>query len=128
MRHFWLSPLVFLAVLPLAGFTAPVEPWDDMRVMHTWHTVPVNWESLGHPSVGTTLNLYIALKPYRESALTDALDEISNPRHPRHALFRHSSAPRAFIHACRRSVLDMAHIFLRRRLLNLLILTLTRSR
>ncbi|KAF8267641.1 Pro-kumamolisin, activation domain-containing protein [Lactarius quietus] len=43
---------------------------------HTWKSVPPNWESLG----GTTIGLYIALIPYHEHALIDALYDVSDPR------------------------------------------------
>jgi hypothetical protein len=86
MRHHWLSALSFLTAMSLTEFATSLVPWDDMRVEHTWHTVPVNWESLGHPPAGTTIDLYIALKPDRESALIDTIYEVSNPRHPRHVL------------------------------------------
>ncbi|KAH9168457.1 subtilisin-like protein [Lactarius sanguifluus] len=55
-----------------------------MRVKHTWSAVPVNWETLGCPSAGTTIDLYIALNPHQESALIDALYEVSDPKHPRY--------------------------------------------
>lgn len=82
-----LSALSFLTAVLLANLNLSIlvspEAWDDMHVKHTWHAVPVDWESLGHPSAGTTIDLYIALEPERESALIDALSEVSNPRHPR---------------------------------------------
>ena len=88
MPYNWHSAFSFLtAVLLLVGFATSTEPWDDVLVKHTWHAVPAGWESLGHPSADTTIDLYIALKPVRESALIDALFEISNPRHPRHDPF-----------------------------------------
>ncbi|KAH8995542.1 subtilisin-like protein [Lactarius hatsudake] len=55
-----------------------------MRVKHTWRAVPANWETLGCPSAGTTIDLYIALNPHQESALLDALYQVSDPKHPRH--------------------------------------------
>ena len=85
MQCYWLTALIFLTAVPLADFTAPLVQWDDMRVKHTWHTIPTNWESLGHPSADLTIDLYIALKPKQESALVDALYEVSDPRQPRHA-------------------------------------------
>ncbi|KAH9007873.1 subtilisin-like protein [Lactarius hengduanensis] len=59
-----------------------------MRVMHRWNAVPDNWETLGCPSAGTTIDLYIALKPHQEDALIDALYEVSDPKHLRHSLLR----------------------------------------
>ncbi|KAF8258987.1 subtilisin-like protein [Lactarius quietus] len=41
----------------------------------------MNWESLGPPPVGTTINLHIFLKLHHENALIDALYEVSNPEH-----------------------------------------------
>jgi tripeptidyl-peptidase-1 len=88
MHYPWFSVLrvLFLTAVLLADFVTSLEPWDDMQVMHTWHAVPVNWESLGHPLAGTRINLHISLRPERESALIDAVFEISNPSHPRHVL------------------------------------------
>ena len=98
MRYHWFSVLFFLIVVPLANFATPLSPWDDMHVKHTWHAVPVGWESLGHPRTSTTIDLYIALKAERENALIDALSEVSDPKHPRHALpflrlYLHSRVP-----------------------------------
>ncbi|KAH9077774.1 subtilisin-like protein [Lactarius deliciosus] len=55
-----------------------------MRVRHTWSAVPDNWETLGCPSAGTTMDLYIALNPHQENALIDALYEVNDPKHPRY--------------------------------------------
>ncbi|KAI9465053.1 hypothetical protein BJY52DRAFT_1184095 [Lactarius psammicola] len=44
-----------------------------MVVKHKWNVVLANWESLGHPPVGTIIGLHVALKPHRGSALTDGL-------------------------------------------------------
>ena len=49
-----------------------------MQVKHTWHIVPANRESLGHPPAGTTIDLYISVMPEWESALVDALSEVNN--------------------------------------------------
>ncbi|KAH9027906.1 subtilisin-like protein [Lactarius hengduanensis] len=84
MRYHWLYALSFLIAPPLADFATPLAPWDDMRVKHTWSAVPANWETLGCPSAGTTIDLYIALNPHQENALIDALYEVSDPKHPRH--------------------------------------------
>jgi tripeptidyl-peptidase-1 len=87
MQYQWFSVLIFLTAVLLADFASPLEPWDDIQVKHTWHTVPVDWEGLGHPPAGSKINLHIALRPERESALIDAVSEISDPKHPRHVLF-----------------------------------------
>ena len=84
MRLIWLSALFFLTAVPLAAYATPIAPWDDMQVKHRWNDVPAYWESLGHPSAGTTIDIDIALKSDRESAVIDALSEISSPEHPRH--------------------------------------------
>ncbi|KAH9025404.1 subtilisin-like protein, partial [Lactarius pseudohatsudake] len=84
MRYHWLYVLSFLTTTPIADFATPLAPWDNMRVKHTWSAVPANWETLGRPSAGTTIDLNIALNPHQESALIDALYEVSDPKHPRH--------------------------------------------
>ncbi|KAH8997714.1 subtilisin-like protein [Lactarius hatsudake] len=55
-----------------------------MHIKHSWNAVPNNWVSLGRPPSGTTIDLYIALKPHRENALIDALYEVSEPGHSRY--------------------------------------------
>src|SRR6266702_475728 len=82
---FVLSVLAAVLLGSLAKFLPP--PWDDMHIKHSWNAIPENWESLGHPS-GTTIDLYVALKPHRENALIDALSEVSSPNHPRHVFHR----------------------------------------
>ncbi len=68
MRYCWLS-ILFL----LAGLATPSSPhWDDMHTKHSWDVTPVNWESLGSPPIGTTIDLHVALKLHRENALIDA--------------------------------------------------------
>ncbi|KAH9025403.1 subtilisin-like protein [Lactarius pseudohatsudake] len=84
MRYHWLYALSFLIATPLADVATPPAPWGDVRVKHAWSSVPANWETLGCPSAGTTIDLYIALNPHQESALIDALYEVSDPKHPRH--------------------------------------------
>ncbi|KAH9074809.1 subtilisin-like protein [Lactarius deliciosus] len=97
MRYHWLYALSFLIAAPLSDFVTPLAPWDDMRVKHTWSAAPANWETLGCLSAGTTIDLYIALNPYQENALIDALYEVSDPKHPR-ARPSHRCSSRAFIH------------------------------
>jgi tripeptidyl-peptidase-1 len=80
---YWLPvlPVAVLAAIPF-GLTTPLSPrWDDMRVKHVWGSIPEKWECRGHPPVGTTVDLRIALKPHRENALIDVLYEISDPNH-----------------------------------------------
>ncbi|KAH8983943.1 peptidase S8/S53 domain-containing protein [Lactarius hatsudake] len=85
MRYPWISLLFLLSTLPLGGIVT--SPWDDMRSKHSWKTILENWESLGLPTADTMIDLYIALEPYHENALVDALNEVSDPGHdghPRH--------------------------------------------
>ncbi|KAH9054784.1 subtilisin-like protein [Lactarius vividus] len=84
MRYHWLYALSLLTVTPLADFATPLAPWADVRVKHAWSSIPANWETLGCPSAGTTIDLYIALNPHQEDALIDALYQVSDPKHPRH--------------------------------------------
>ncbi|KAH9027718.1 subtilisin-like protein [Lactarius pseudohatsudake] len=80
--------LSVLATSLLGGLAKPLSPpWDKMHIKHSWNTVPRNWESLGRPPSGTTIDLYIALKPRRENALVDALYEVSEPGHPRYRAY-----------------------------------------
>ncbi|KAF8262587.1 subtilisin-like protein [Lactarius quietus] len=58
-----------------------------MHTVHSWNKVPENWVNLGHPTAGTTIDLHIALRPHRESALIDALYEVSDPSHIRHCRY-----------------------------------------
>ena len=87
MRCHWLSVLTALAVRPLGCLATPLGlPLDNMLVKHTWDATPENWESLGYPPAGTTIDLRISLKPHHENALIDALYEVSSPNHPRHVV------------------------------------------
>ncbi|KAH8990959.1 subtilisin-like protein [Lactarius akahatsu] len=80
-------PLYVLSVLspgPLSSLATPfASHWDDLRPIHTWNSVPENWQNLGHPPADTTIDLHIALKAKNENALIDALIEVSSPGHPR---------------------------------------------
>ncbi|KAH9167585.1 subtilisin-like protein [Lactarius sanguifluus] len=78
MRSHALSVLVCSFATPLASL------WDGMKVKHAWDIVPKNWQSLGHPSNQTTIDLHLALKSHREDALVEALYEVSDPEHPRY--------------------------------------------
>ncbi|KAF8272433.1 peptidase S8/S53 domain-containing protein [Lactarius quietus] len=86
----------------------PSPPWGDKRVKHAWKTTPDNWESLGPPPAGTTIDLYIALKPHRESALIDALIEVSNPRHQKYGAHL-SKEQVAELVAPHQETLELAH-------------------
>ncbi|KAH8986031.1 subtilisin-like protein [Lactarius hatsudake] len=85
MRFHQLSVLSVLAAVPFADSETPLPPpWHDILVKHTWNAVPSNWEALGHPPDGTTIDLYVALKPHHENALVDALYNVSDPRSPKY--------------------------------------------
>ncbi|KAH9029295.1 subtilisin-like protein [Lactarius deliciosus] len=84
MRYRWIPVLFLLSAVPLGSNAT--SRWDHMRSKHSWKTIPENWESLGLPTADTMIDLYIALKPYRENALVDALNEVSDPRHPRYSM------------------------------------------
>src|SRR6266702_312388 len=87
LRVSFLSVLSVLAAAPLANFaTSLARPWDDIRVKHTWNAVPPDWDTLGHPPAGTTIDLHVALKAHNENALIDALYKVSDPRSPKYVL------------------------------------------
>ncbi|KAH9073479.1 subtilisin-like protein [Lactarius deliciosus] len=87
MRYSQLSVLSVLVDMPFANFASPLSsPWHDIHVKHTWNSIPSNWETLGHPPNGTTIDLHVALKPHNENALRDALYKVSDPRSPKHVL------------------------------------------
>ncbi|KAI9462799.1 subtilisin-like protein [Lactarius psammicola] len=83
MRRNLLSVLSVLAagLLHALAMTPPPH-WGNMRVKHAWNAVPENWVGLGHPPVGTIIDLHIALKSQNENALIDALYEVSSPGNP----------------------------------------------
>ncbi|KAI9437285.1 subtilisin-like protein [Lactarius indigo] len=113
MRYYWLSVISILSAVPFADLaTAPPPPsWGDVRVKHTWDTVPANWECLGPPPAGTTINLNIALKPDRDDALIEALYEVSNPEHERYRA--HLSREQvAELVAPRQDTLELVHSWL----------------
>ncbi|KAH8987467.1 subtilisin-like protein [Lactarius akahatsu] len=88
MYHHCIS-ILFVVVVVLLGSLAkpPSPPWDDMHIKHSWNAVPKNWETLGRPPSGTTIDLYIALRPQREDAVVDALYDVSEPGHPRYRAY-----------------------------------------
>ncbi|KAH9159751.1 subtilisin-like protein [Lactarius sanguifluus] len=115
MRYRWIPVLCLLSVAPLGGIAT--SRWYDMRSKHSWKTIPENWESLGLPLSDTVIDLHIALKPYRENALVEALNEVSDPGHPRnvsstiHSLRMFSRVPllryRYGMHLSREQVSDI---------------------
>ena len=82
-----LSGSVLTAALLTGLKTTLPSTWDNTLVKHKWDIIPDNWVTLGHPPNDTTIDFHIALKPKRESALIDALHEVSQPGHPKHVLF-----------------------------------------
>ncbi|KAH9051103.1 peptidase S8/S53 domain-containing protein [Lactarius vividus] len=60
-------PLLFLLSAHLHGIAT--SPWDHIRSKHSCKSIPDNWVCLGLPTSDTTIDLYIALKPYRDNAL-----------------------------------------------------------
>ncbi|KAH8982266.1 subtilisin-like protein [Lactarius akahatsu] len=83
--------LSVLAAATFPDFVTPLAPpWDDLRVKHTWGAVPANWETLGNPPAGTTIDLHVALKSHNGSALSEALYDVSDPRSPKHVLYNTS--------------------------------------
>ncbi|KAH8994692.1 subtilisin-like protein [Lactarius hatsudake] len=88
MRYHLVSALSVLAAILLGSLAKPFSPhWDDIRIKHSWNAVPENWESLGNPLSGTTIDLYVALKAHRENALIDTLYQVSDPNHPRYGAY-----------------------------------------
>ncbi|KAH9162473.1 peptidase S8/S53 domain-containing protein [Lactarius sanguifluus] len=87
--HYHCISVLFVIVLVLLGSLAKSlsPPWDDMHIKHSWNAVPKNWETLGHPPSGTTIDLHIALRPQRENAVIDALHEVTEPGHPRYRAY-----------------------------------------
>jgi hypothetical protein len=79
----WFSLLSVFATASI-GLANPIAPrWDDMKVKHSWGSVPNKWEYHGHPPDDAIIDLRVALKPHRENALIDALYEVSDPGHPK---------------------------------------------
>ncbi|KAH8983898.1 subtilisin-like protein [Lactarius hatsudake] len=88
MRYHLNSVISILAAVLLGSLAKPFSPrWDDMRIKHSWNAVPENWECLGNPLSGTTIDLYVALKAHRENALIDTLHLVSDPNHPRYGRY-----------------------------------------
>ncbi|KAI9447494.1 subtilisin-like protein [Lactarius indigo] len=79
-----LSVLLIFAIGPLRCFATFAPRWDDVQAKHTWSSIPENWQNLGHPPAGTTVDLHVALKAQNETALIDALHEVSNPGNPKY--------------------------------------------
>ncbi|KAH9044180.1 subtilisin-like protein [Lactarius hengduanensis] len=88
MRYHYISVLFVIVLVLLGSLAKPLSPpWDDVHIKHSWNAVPKNWESLGHPPSGTTIDLHIALRPQRENAVVDALHKVSEPGHPRYRAY-----------------------------------------
>ncbi|KAH8979432.1 subtilisin-like protein [Lactarius akahatsu] len=85
MRYRWLSVLFVLTVVSLTCLAIPLaQQWHDISVKHAWNAVPDNWECLGPPPPGITIDLYVALQPKEENILREALYEVSTPGHPKY--------------------------------------------
>ena len=111
----WL--LSILAAGSVAGLANHfTQRWEERTVKHSWNAVPQYWESLGHPLINSTIDLYFSLRPQHENALSDTFHQVSNPRHAKYVP-RHPSA-HARTHLCHRPVTDTAHISPRNRSLN----------
>jgi tripeptidyl-peptidase I len=96
----WLSVLSVLASVPF-GLAASHSPrWDHMKVKHSWDVIPDKWECQGHPPVGSTIDLRIALKPHRKSALIDALYQVSDPNHSKYVTVLLLFCVHLLTHAC----------------------------
>ncbi|KAF8265081.1 peptidase S8/S53 domain-containing protein [Lactarius quietus] len=97
-RNYWLELFVLPASLTSLA-TVLASPWNDTYVQHRWDVAPGNWELIGPPDVGSTIDLRIALKPHREHALVEALYDVSSPGHPKH-VFHHSSMNALIVTTC----------------------------
>ncbi|KAF8262652.1 peptidase S8/S53 domain-containing protein [Lactarius quietus] len=85
MRYYILSALFLVTTASLSGLKTSFTPrWEDVQVKHSWSLVPDDWTSLGQPATDTTIDLHIALKAQNESALTDALYEVSSLDHSKY--------------------------------------------
>ena len=81
--YYWLVLFCLIAV-PLTSLATLLNArWEDVQVRHTWETVPGNWEIMGAPLAGSTIDIRIALKPHRDNALIEALYKVSSPDHPK---------------------------------------------
>ena|SRR5258708_4908684 len=102
MWYSWLrvSALFLLIAVALADFSAatPIASWENKLVKHALDGVPPDWESLGHPSAGTVIDLHFALQPEQEGALTDALYEVSDPERARRVIL--TTPPLAPLFTC----------------------------
>ncbi|KAH9164922.1 subtilisin-like protein [Lactarius sanguifluus] len=88
MHNHCISVLSVIVLVLLGGLAKPLSPpWDDMHIKHSWNAIPKSWEALGGPPSGTTIDLYIALRPQHENAVVDALYEVSEPGHPRYRAY-----------------------------------------
>jgi tripeptidyl-peptidase-1 len=79
-----LSLLAGGAAVPVALATSFTPRWDYVRVKHSWPTTPAKWEHHDNPPAGATIDLHVLLKPHRENALINALNEVSDPNHQKY--------------------------------------------
>ncbi|KAH8983887.1 subtilisin-like protein [Lactarius hatsudake] len=77
MHYHCISVLFVIALVLLGSLAKPLSPpWDDMHIKHSRNTVLKDWEALGRPPSGTTIDLYIALRPQCENAVVNTLYEV----------------------------------------------------
>ena len=75
----------FFTAVSLGEPVMSISPrWDDMCLKHAWQSTPDNWDCLGSLPAATMIDFHVALRPYREDALIDTLNEVSDPRHSSH--------------------------------------------
>ncbi|KAH9165875.1 peptidase S8/S53 domain-containing protein [Lactarius sanguifluus] len=85
MCYRWLSVLFVLTIASPTCLAIPLaQLWHDISVKHAWNAVPDNWECLGPPAPGITIDLHVALQPKEENVLREALYEVSTPGHPKY--------------------------------------------
>ena len=108
MQQSWLYGLFFLAAVRLTELAIPFVPSDDVKIKHTWHAIPANWETLGHPYPGSAIDFNIVLQPDQESALIDAVSDISNQKHSRHVILTTPTSAPSF--TCAVAPLQISHI------------------
>ena len=121
-----LSPHSCFTTIDLRSLSSPPFPLAALRraSQHIGMACECQMHSLGQPPAGTTIDPRVSLKPHHENALTDALYEVSNPRHPKYV---HLLLRKCCTHVCRCSCADTAHISPRSRSLNSPCRTMTRS-
>lgn len=72
-----------LAVAPFVLASPHASRWNDFKVKHAWVDVPTDWVLHDEPASDATIDLRLAMKPEDDTAIIDALYEVSDPLHPR---------------------------------------------